>query len=308
MSTPFLLLLTAGSIATLLVLIMGLKMQAFVALLLVSMGVAIIGGIPLPEVASLIQEGMGSTLGYIAIIIGLGTMIGEILQVSGGAQRIANTLLRVGGEAKAPWALCAIGLIVAIPVFFEVALILFIPLVYNLARRTGKSLLCYGIPLVAGIAVAHAFIPPTPGPVAVALLLGADLGWVIFIGLIAGIPAAVVAGVGWGKFICARIHAVVPECIVEGMANRAQSEPPLLTSGLVLSIILVLPLFLLLIAVAWFCLLVKPPSVQFMAFAGHPFSAVLASLILALYFLGTRRGFSRTEIQQVATRSMDSGG
>lgn len=308
MSTPFLLLLTAGSIATLLVLIMGLKMQAFVALLLVSMGVAIIGGIPLPEVAALIQEGMGSTLGYIAIIIGLGTMIGEILQVSGGAQRIANTLLRVGGEAKAPWALCAIGLIVAIPVFFEVALILFIPLVYNLARRTGKSLLCYGIPLVAGIAVAHAFIPPTPGPVAVALLLGADLGWVIFIGLIAGIPAAVVAGVVWGKFIGARIHADVPEHIVEEMDKRAQSERPLPSSGLVLTIILV-PLVLILLNTAtrvW--LPDEHPFVQFMAFAGHPFTALLASTLLAFYFLGTRLGFSRTEIQQVATRSMEPVG
>src|SRR5690625_7151384 len=101
MSTPFLLLLTAGSIATLLVLIMGLKMQAFVALLLVSMGVAIIGGIPLPEVAALIQEGMGSTLGYIAIIIGLGSMIGVVLQVCCGAQRIADATLVAGRAAKA---------------------------------------------------------------------------------------------------------------------------------------------------------------------------------------------------------------
>jgi hypothetical protein len=107
-------------------------------------------------------------------------MVGEILRVSGGAKQIANTILKSFGERKAPWALSLIGLIVAIPVFFEVALILFIPLVYDLTRRTGKSILQYGIPLAAGIAVAHAFIPPTPGPVAVAALIGADLGWVIF--------------------------------------------------------------------------------------------------------------------------------
>jgi Gnt-I system low-affinity gluconate transporter len=308
MSTTFLLLLTAGSIATLLVLIMGLKMQAFVALLMVSMGVAIIGGVPLPEVAGLIQEGMGSTLGYIAIVIGLGTMIGEILQISGGAQRIADTLMRRAGEAKAPWALSGIGLIVAIPVFFEVALILFIPLVYNLAKRTGKSLLCYGIPLVAGIAVAHAFIPPTPGPVAVASLLGADLGWVIFIGLISGIPAAIVGGVLWGKFIGARIHTEVPEHLMPDLCNHKAPARPLPSFGLVITIILV-PLVLILLNTATRVWLPDEHRIaEIMAFVGHPFTALLAASLLAFYFLGTRLGFSRAEIQRVATRSMEPVG
>ncbi|MEX0769758.1 MAG: SLC13 family permease, partial [Balneolaceae bacterium] len=190
MSATFLILLTIVSILTLLLLIIVVRMQAFIALLLVSLVAAVAGGIPVSEIADTIQEGMGGTLGYIAVVIGIGTMIGEMLQVSGGANQIANTIVRGFGERKAPWALSLIGLIVAIPVFFEVALILFIPLVYNLTRRTGRSLLFFGIPLAAGMAVAHAFIPPTPGPVAVASLIGADLGWVIFFGFIAGVPAA----------------------------------------------------------------------------------------------------------------------
>ncbi|WP_041523658.1 GntP family permease [Gilvimarinus agarilyticus] len=308
MSASYLLTLTVVSIALLLFLIIVLRLQAFVALLLISMLVAIAGGVPLPEVAGVIQAGMGSTLGYIAIVIGLGTMIGEILQVSGGAQQIANTLTRKAGTQRAPWALMTLGLIVAIPVFFEVALILFIPLVYNLARRTGKSLLYYGIPLVAGIAVAHSFIPPTPGPVAVASLLGADLGWVILIGLLAGIPAAIIGGIVFGRFIGGRIHAPLPEFAQAHLASQEQTTRPQPGFALVLSIILV-PLVMILLntaSKAW--LEPEHPVVNIMAFIGHPFTALLTATLLAFYFLGTRLGFSRDEIQRVATRSMEPVG
>lgn len=309
MSVSFLLLLTLASIVTLLVLIMVFKMQAFVALLVVSMGVAVAGGVPLPEVAGVIQEGMGTTLGYIAVVIGLGTMIGEILQVSGGAQQIANTLMRKTGERKAPWALTTIGLIVAIPVFFEVALILFIPLVYNLARRTGKSVLYYGIPLVAGIAVAHSFIPPTPGPVAVASLLGADLGWVIMIGLVAGIPAAIAGGILYGKFIGQRIHTEVPEQMLPDAEEVAAAETRKVPGfSLVLGIILVPLIMILLNTAARVWLPAEQSFTQVMAFVGHPFVALLTAALLAFYFLGTRLGFSRAEIQHVATRSMEPVG
>ncbi|UTF60283.1 GntP family permease [Gilvimarinus sp. DA14] len=308
MSVTYLLSLTVASIGLLLFLIMVLRLQAFVALLLVSMMVAIAGGVPLPEVASTIQAGMGSTLGYIAIVIGLGTMIGEILQVSGGAQQIANTLTRKAGTERAPWALMTLGLIVAIPVFFEVALILFIPLVYSLAKRTGKSLLLYGLPLVAGIAVAHSFIPPTPGPVAVASLIGADLGWVILIGLTAGIPAAIVGGIVFGRFIGGRIHAPLPDFAQAHLESQAQSHRPQPGFALVLSIILV-PLAMILLNTASKVWLGEGHTlVNVMAFVGHPFTALLTAALLAFYFLGTRLGFSRDEVQRVATRSMEPVG
>lgn len=307
MSATFLLLLTLTSVAALLVLIIAFRMQAFVALLLISMAVAIAGGIPLTEVAGVIQQGMGGTLGYIAIVIGLGTMIGEILQVSGGAQQIANTLMRRTGEEKAPWALAAIGLIVATPVFFEVALILFIPLVYDLTRRTGKSLLYYGIPLVGGIAVAHSFIPPTPGPVAVASMLNADLGWVIAMGAVAGIPAAIVGGIFYGKFIGRRIHAEVPEhCLPNPAEAHANRKVP--SFAMVMTIIFI-PLVMILMNTATQTWLPEGHSVaNFMSFFGHPFTALLTAALLAFYFLGTRLGFSRDEIQRVATRSMEPVG
>ncbi|MGD8175557.1 GntP family permease [Marinimicrobium sp. ARAG 43.8] len=308
MSATYLLSVTVASIAILLFLIMAMRMQAFVALLLVSMGVAIAGGVPLGEVADVIREGMGSTLGYIAIVIGLGTMIGEILQVSGGAQQIANTLTRKAGVERAPWALMTLGLIVAIPVFFEVALLLFIPLAYSLAKRTGKSLLLYGMPLVAGIAVAHSFIPPTPGPVAVASLLGADLGWVILVGLIAGIPAAIVGGIVFGRYIGNRIHVELPKTALAHLDTQSDNERPQPGFALVISLILI-PLAMILLNTAAQALLGEEHSVsQVMAFVGHPFTALLVACLLTFYFLGTRLGFSREEVQKIATRSMEPVG
>lgn len=168
MSTAALLLTAAGGVAFLLVLVIWLKLHAFVALLVVSFLVALIAGIPLDEIVPTITAGMGDTLGFVAIVVGLGVMIGQIIQVSGGAQRVAFTLIRRFGEDRAPLALGLTGFIVAIPVFFDVGLIILIPLAYAIARRLSRSLLYYAIPLAAGLAVTHAFIPPTPGPVATA--------------------------------------------------------------------------------------------------------------------------------------------
>ena len=308
LSTTFLILLTVGSIALLLLLIIVVRLQAFIALLAVSMFAAILGGIPISEVADAIREGMGSTLGYIAVVIGVGTMLGEIIQVSGGARQIADTLVKTFGERRAHWALAVIGLIVAVPVFFEVALILFIPLVYDLTDRSTKSLLHYGIPLVSGIAVAHAFIPPTPGPVAVASLLNADLGWVIFFGLIGGIPATA-AGVLYGTFIARRIVVPVPDYMrVEIPAEDPASRRRQPGFGMVVSII-VLPLVLILLNTASGVVLAEESLLrEWMSFIGHPFTALLLAALLAFYFLGTRLGFSADEVQRVATKSMEPVG
>ena len=324
MSTTALLLLTAGSIGVLLLLVITLRMQAFIALLVVSFVAAIVGGVPPSAVADAITEGMGKTLGYIAVVIGVGTMLGEMIQASGGAGKIASTLIRVFGERKAQWALALIGIIVATPVFFEVGLIIFIPLVYNLARRTGKSLLYYGIPLVAGMAVAHACIPPTPGPVAVSSIIGADLGWVIFFGIIAGVPAAAIGGVFFGNHIAGRIHVAVPETLQHNTDDTEGRKAP--SFAMVVSLI-ALPLALILANTAGQILLKEGGILQewissfggafitlpaklmdWISFIGHPFAALTAALLLAFYFLGIRLGFSADEVQRIATRSMEPVG
>lgn len=309
MSTFSLIFIAVLGIAILLFLVIVLRLQAFIALLIASLIVALIGGIPPTEIADTIQEGMGGTLGYIAIVIGLGAMFGEMLQVSGGAEQIANTLVKRFGDDKVQWALGITGLVVAIPVFFDVALILFIPLVYSLAKRTGKSLLYYGIPLVAGIAVAHSFIPPTPGPVAVASLLGADLGWVILFGLLAGIPSMIIGGVFFGKYIAKQIHLDVPEYMeqenVEPKQGGIQTPPDF---GLVLGIIAT-PLFLILLNTVSDVLLPEENTLRaWIGFIGHPFTALTIASLLSFYFLGTRRGYSLREIQTFATNSLEPVG
>ncbi|MEO1435024.1 MAG: SLC13 family permease, partial [Bacteroidota bacterium] len=188
-------------IVVLLVLILGFRIQAFVSLLIASITVGVLAGMAPADIIGTMKIGMGNTLGFVAVVVGLGAMFGAMLEHSGGANALANYLLQVFGERRASWALMLTGFLVAIPVFFDVAFIILVPLVYALQRRSGQSLLLYAIPLLAGLAITHAFIPPTPGPVAVADILGADLGWVILAGFIVGIPAAVLSGPIFAKFI-----------------------------------------------------------------------------------------------------------
>lgn len=306
LSNAALLLLTAGSIGALLFLVIVLRMQAFIALIVVSFVAAILGKTPPSAVADAVAEGMGDTLGYIAVVIGVGTMLGEMIQASGGASKIASTLIRVFGERKAQWALALIGVIVATPVFFEVGLIIFIPLVYNLTRRTGKSLLYYGIPLAAGMAVAHACIPPTPGPVAVSSIIGADLGWVIFFGVLAGAPAAIIGGVFFGNHIAKRIHVTPPETFERSEDDTEGRKKP--SFAMVVSLI-ALPLALILANTAGKIILEEGSALRaWISFIGHPFAALTAALLLAFYFLGVRLGFSADEVQRIATRSMEPVG
>ncbi|WNZ26112.1 gluconate transporter [Leptolyngbya sp. NK1-12] len=336
MSTFSLLFITVLGIALLLFLVIVVRLQAFLALLIASLFVAVIGGIPPAEIADTIREGMGSTLGYIAIVIGLGAMFGELLQVSGGAEQIANTLVRKFGEINAQWALGLAGLAIATPVFFDVGLIICIPLVYSLGRRTGRSLLYYAIPLVAGLAVGHSFVPPTPGPVAVASLLGADLGWVILFGLLAGLPALAIGGVLFGKYIAKRIHLNVPaemeEAVAESIAatsgasdiaeldslesekanreliEKELSRKPLPSFGMVITIIAIPLVLILLNTVLGVILPEGNPVRNWMSFIGHPFTALTLATLLSFYFLGTLRGYSMSDILRITTKSFEPVG
>ncbi|GIX22664.1 MAG: gluconate:H+ symporter, GntP family protein [Gammaproteobacteria bacterium] len=301
MSEPQLLVVTAGAIAVLVVLIGVLRVNAFLALTAVSLLTALAAGIPVGEIAGVVQAGMGATLGYIALVIGLGAILGEMLVASGGARRLADGLLAWAGPRGAPWALTLLGVLVAVPVFFEVALLLFIPLVYSLARRSGRSAAYYGLPLAAGIAVGHAFVPPTPGPVAVAAMLEADLGLVIAVGLAAGLPAALVAGVWFGRWAGSRLPEGVPDTVLEEEARAPAQDAPF---GAALMVVL-LPLVLILAnTVGKLWLGEAHPAAAWLALIGHPFSALLAAAALALWWLGARRGFGRAELQAVADRAM----
>src|SRR4051794_34650240 len=229
--TAGLLTVAAIGIALLLFLIIKARLQPFVALLGVSIAVGLGAGLSVTELfgtvqrstaVSVIETGMGGILGHVAIIIGLGTMLGAILEVSGGAEVLASRLLNLFGEKRAPLAMGLTGLIFGIPVFFDVGIFVLAPIVYAAAKRSGKSILLYCLPLLAGLSVTHAFLPPHPGPVAAAGLLHVDLGWVILMGVVCGLPAVVAAWV-WSAWIGKRIFVPVPQDMLEAAeeARRA---------------------------------------------------------------------------------------
>ncbi|MDX1563216.1 MAG: SLC13 family permease, partial [Gammaproteobacteria bacterium] len=190
MNEPQLIGAALAGIALILFLIIRVKLHAFVALLIGSLVVGVAAGMPFESVLASVTNGVGSTLASIAVVIGLGAMFGRMLEASGGAESLANSLLAKSGERHAQWPLMIVGFVVAIPVFFDVAFIVLVSVVYGLAERTGRPLVYYAVPLLAGLVVTHSFIPPTPGPIAVAGLLGADLGWVMLFGALIGLPAA----------------------------------------------------------------------------------------------------------------------
>jgi len=307
-NATYLTLVVIIGVLALLFLVMKLKVQAFVTLLIVSMGVALAAGMPLDKIMGSIQNGMGGTLGFIAVVVGLGSMFGQMLEVSGGAERLARTLIKWFGKEKASWALMIAGFIISIPVFFDVGFIILVPIVYSLAKETKKSLLFYGIPLLAGLAVTHTFVPPTPGPVAVAQLLNADLGKVIFYGLLAGIPTAIVAGPIFGKYISNKIYVPVPEYMIKETENDKKEDKDLPSFGFVLFTIL-LPIVLILLNTWSSAFLPKESFTRiFLGFIGHPFAALLIATLVAFIGLGTYRGMSKEKINEIATSSLAPAG
>ncbi|MFE2016881.1 GntP family permease [Streptomyces sp. NPDC059499] len=321
--TPGLLTVAALGIALLLLLIIKVRLQPFVALLAVSIAVGLGAGLSVTELfgtvqksaaVSVIEAGMGGILGHVAIIIGLGTMLGAILEVSGGAEVLSTRLLNLFGEKRAPLAMGLTGLIFGIPVFFDVGIFVLAPIVYAAAKRSGKSILLYAMPLLAGLSMTHAFLPPHPGPVAAAGLFDVSLGWVILMGAVVGIPSVLAAWV-YAAWIGKRIFVEVPQDMVEAAEEakaavaaeqRASGVTPReepVALGTVLAIICA-PLVLILAAT--FSSIALDPSTlrSVIEFFGSPFVALTIALFLAYYLLGIRRGWSRKSLESVSTSSL----
>ncbi len=299
-----LLLAVAIGIAILLFLILKLKINAFIALLIGSISVGLLAGLNAKEIIDTIKDGMGSTLGFVATVVGLGAMFGAILEYSGGAKTIANFMITKFGLKNAPLAMVVSGFLIAIPVFFDVAFIILVPMIYALQRKTKKSLLLYAIPLLAGLAITHAFIPPTPGPIAVAEIIGAKLGWVILIGFLAGIPTALVSGLVFGKYIANKIHIDAPEEIIE---NTSVILPNI---GITLWIISV-PIFLILLSTfitSGLFAAMPPWLINFIELIGHPFTALIIANLLAWYFFGIKRKVSKETLFKITSKSLEPAG
>ena len=306
----------AGSIAILLFLILGLKIHAFLSLLIVAIGFGITAGMdPLAAIDS-VRNGIGGTLGYVATVVGLGAMFGALLEASGGIQNLAKAMVSRSGSRGTQWGLALVGFLVSIPVFLDVALIILAPLLYGLAHRTGKMVVYFGLPLLAGMMVTHTMVPPTPGPIAVADLLNADLGWVIIIGVIAGIPAMILAGPFYTPFALRWIgeydghHAPAPE---DGEVSPADmdmepAENALQAGALAAVVAILLPLILILSGATAKYWLPGGGLRTLLEFLGHPFAALIVATIAAYYFFGIRKKIARLELARIMTKSLEPAG
>ena len=240
MLADFPLFLAVLAIASLLVAIIYLKVHAFVALIAVSALTALLGGVTSAQLLPTMMAGFSSTLGAVALLVGLGAMIGKILEVSGGAQVLADSLVNRFGQDKAPFALGVASLLFGFPIFFDAGLIVMLPVILSVATRFGGSTLLYAMPAAGAFAVMHALVPPHPGPVVAGDLLGADIGWLIIWGLIVAMPTWYVASYLFSKWIGKRIHVDIPNLFGEPLVNT--STPPKFATVL---FILLLPLCLI---------------------------------------------------------------
>lgn len=330
-STGGLLLLAAVGIGLLLVLIMRYKLEPFIALLVIGLLTALVAGLPVETLVgsaqapgkSLLETGFGGILGHIATIIGLGTILGALLESSGGAHVLTRALLRALGDNRAPLAMGLAGLIFGIPVFFDVGIFVLAPLVYVAAKQGGRSILLYCLPLIAGLSVTHAFLPPHPGPVAAAGLLHVQLGWVILMGALCAIPAWFIGGVLFSSWVGKRIHIEVPEEMLaaarvgstrpgsggsggtDWSGEDELAEPPNEPSlGLVVGIIAV-PLVLILAGTFGSIWLPKGSTAIGVAnFVGTPAVALTIAVLFAFWQLGLRRGMTKERIAELSAVSL----
>ncbi|HCC86221.1 MAG TPA: gluconate transporter [Porphyromonadaceae bacterium] len=310
MTTPFILFILVSAVLLLLFMVLRLKISAFIALLITAIYVGIVAGMPLDGVLAAIQEGMGGTLGFVATVVGLGAIFGQMLESSGGAESLARHLIQKFGIKRAPWAMTLTGFLVAIPVFFDVGFIILVPIVYALARDTKRSLLYYAIPLLAGLAVTHSFIPPTPGPVAVADIINAQLGWVILLGAILGIPVAIIAGPLFGAYISKKIYLAPPFDFDKSMEETEEKELPSFTT---IAVMIFIPLILILLNTVTGLAVSKEWIRQsvwtnIIGFIGHPFTALIIATLAAIYFLCIRRGMRKQEILDLSTKALGPAG
>jgi GntP family gluconate:H+ symporter len=329
-STPYLLSVAAGGIALLLVLVIKVRLEPFVSLLLVSAGVALAAGIPLAEIVPDMEAGMGKVLAHVAPIVGLGAMLGKMLELSGGAQQISDRLLRLFGEHRAPLALGVTGLIFGIPVFFDVGVIVLAPVVYAAALRGRKSMLYYALPLAGGLAIVHGLLPPHPGPVAAAGLLGADMGLVIVLGIVCAVPAWFLGAYLYGRWISERIFVPIPDYVEDSFQDeftaghrpvgeaddptgaagrvtmhRVEAKAPPVGLGTTVGIIL-LPIMLILLD-TFSSILIEDddnPLRKVLSFIGAPLIALVVAVLVSFYVLGVRRGWSKEHLATVAENAL----
>ena len=297
------LIATVLGVAALLAMILIRGVNAFASLLTAAFGTGLLAGLAPEAVISSVSQGIGGVLGFIAVIVGLGALLGGYLEASGGAVALARAIV---GKRSPEWTAIAIGfvgIVVAIPIFFDVGLILLFPLVASLARASGKQALYFGLPLLAGLATAHSFIPPTPGPVAVAEILSAEIGLVILCGLAAGIPATVLAGPVLARTL--EKHSALPTGLL-GQHSLSEPEGTIDRSLVGRAVLAIAFPILLIVAAALSEPLGLPQAIADpLAFIGHPFVALLLACGLSAIVLRPVDEEGRARLADTLSRALE---
>ena len=294
-----LMIAAAVGIVVLLVLIIKFKLHPVLSMMISAIIIGAGAGMPLTMISDTVEKGVGKTLQGIALLVGLGSMFGGILEVSGGAQRIAETLIGKFGQKKAGWALGLTGLVIGTTVFFEAGVVVLIPLVFSVAKQTRKSTLYYAIPLLSGLASGYAFVPPSAGSVLVANALGVNLGTMIMVGVPTALICMMVSGIFWGSFIGNKIHTELP-ANVEEIKDDGKDLPPF---GLVLGVILI-PLVLILLSTLSKYMPLPEGVKDVLGFIGKPFLALTIATLASMYFLGIKRGFTGAQLKKILDHSL----
>ncbi|NUR33836.1 MAG: permease DsdX [Gemmatimonadaceae bacterium] len=290
-----LLLYALAAVLALVVLIARFKLHPFVALVGVSLVMGTAAGMPLGAVVKAFQDGVGGALGFIAVVVGLGTMLGKMMAESGGAARIATTLIGLFGERRVHWAIMFVAFIVGIPVFFQVGFVLLVPLVFTVARRTGMSLVKIGLPLVAGLSVVHGMVPPHPAAMLATVAYRADVGLTILYALIVGLPTAALAGPLYASFIAPRIVLPAHNPLAAQLEGGTTDQP--MPSFTVAVATVMTPVLLMLVGSAGAVLLQAGSPVRpVVDFVGNPIVALLIALLLSFWSLGRARRLTRGQI------------
>ncbi len=296
-----LILLTLGSIALLLFLILFAKLHAFLALMLTSMVLGLSAQMEPAKVLKSMQAGFGEALGFIAVVVALGAMIGRFLEHSGGGRALADWLLDKFGRERAAWAVLVASFLIGLPIFFEVGFIILVPLAWSLARESKLSLLYYGLPIAAALTVTHAMVPPHPAPAAAAQLLGADLGTTILWSIAVSIPMAISGGIFYAPWIAKRLFIPLPPQAALATPIEAPSGRKAPSIGVVV-LLLVLPV--LFIFAATIAEMTKSPLRAQLGFLGHPFTALTITALACMYIFGFRCGLDKNAVAKMSADAL----
>lgn len=297
MATSLLLCIALAGVLLLLLMVIKFKVQPFIALLVVSLLVALATGIPTQDVMKVVTSGMGGVLGSVAIIIGLGAMLGRMIEISGGAESLAHRFAEIMGPTLVAAALTIAAFILGIPVFFDVGFIILAPIIYGFAKVAKVSPIKFGLPVAGVMLTVHVAMPPHPGPVAAAGILNADIGWLTILGLLVSIPVGVI-----GYWVAKRMNRRQYSLSVEVVEQLQLSKPEDTThatapvsapsAGLIAALI-VIPIAIIMLGTVSATVLPEGNAIRnTMSLVGSPTVALLIALALSMWLIGLRRGWS----------------